>query len=59
MAAFAGAFFAGAILIFGLASLIRAGVRVASIPLQWRVGAAAVCLLALALADVLSLRRKS
>ena len=59
MAVFATAFVGGAIVIFALASLAGTGARVTAIPLQWRAFAVAACLLALALVDVLSLRRKS
>lgn len=57
MAAFAIAFLSGAIVIFSLAAL--AGTRIAAMPLDWRIAAATVSLLALALVDVLSLRRKT
>lgn len=57
MAAFAIAFLSGAIVIFAVAAL--AGTRIAAMPLDWRIAAAAVSLLALALVDVVSLRRKT
>lgn len=57
MAAFAIAFLSGAVVIFAIAAL--AGTRIAAMPLDWRIAAAAVCLLALALVDVVSLRRKT
>ena len=58
MAAFASSFITGAVVIFALASLGGAGARLA-VPLRWRIAAAAVCLFALAAADLFSLHRKS
>jgi hypothetical protein len=57
MAAFSIAFLSGAIVIFAVAAL--AGTRIAAMPLDWRIAAAAVSLLALAVVDVVSLRRKT
>lgn len=58
MAAFAVAFVAAATAVFALSALAGAGVRQLAVPLHWRAVAAAVCLFALALLDVISLRRK-
>jgi hypothetical protein len=56
---FASAFVAGALVIFGLASLLGALVGTSRIPDSWRLVAAATSLLALVVIDVIAVRRVS
>lgn len=56
-AIFAVAFLAGAIVIFGLASLVGAAFRAAGLPLEWRVLLAAASLAALACVDLLAVKK--
>ena len=58
MTAFAAAFIAAATLVFAAASFAGDGVQ-ALVPAPWRVAAAAVLLLLLAVVDVLSLRARA
>lgn len=57
VAIFAVAFLSGAIAIFGLAALVSTALRVADLPLQWRMSFAAAGLVALALVDLLAIRK--
>lgn len=54
---FAAAFILGAVVIFGTASLVGAAFRAAGLPLSWRLGLVAVGLLALALVDLLAIKK--
>jgi hypothetical protein len=54
---FAAAFISGAFVIFGAASLVGAAFRAAGLPTGWRLGLVAAGLLALALLDLLAIRR--
>lgn len=58
MTVFAAAFLSGAIVIFGMASLLGAALRIADLPLERRLGFAAAGLVALALVDLLAIKRK-
>lgn len=56
-AALAAAFVAGAVLTFGAVFLAGNALRLASLPLPWRVGLAAASLVALAVSDFLAIRK--
>lgn len=58
-AAFALAFTAGSVVIFGVASLAGSALRVDELPLQWRVGSTAAGLAAFAVIDLITIRQRS
>lgn len=58
-AAFAAAFTAGAIAIFGVASMAGTALRVDELSLQWRLGIAAAGLAGFAFIDLVAIRKRS